>query len=111
MGRPLVRTKTVSRDDVIRMTTLFGSIRNAWRMLGLEGQLDYVNDFYRALQHKPVNPIIADTIEAAWARWKHLYLRPEVPASSLYALTHELMDENPHWLPRRKDEINGDDEN
>lgn len=103
MGRPAVRTRSLLRDDVIKITALFGNIRNAERQLGLEGKISHMN-FYRAMQFLNITPEEKELIEKHWARWRQLFLRPTVPAHHTLELTSELLEEDPDWLEASGDE-------
>jgi hypothetical protein len=96
MARTPIRTTTVSLDILERVLALFGTIKNAHRQLGLDGALEY-SHFYRALNHYPVMPAHKKQVEDAWARWREVFLRPEVPVSSMLSLGDEENLE-PSWF-------------
>ncbi len=97
MSRVAVRTVFLNRDIVIRAITVFGTIKNLTRQLGLERQLPYLT-VYNAFQHLPIRPEHKDLIEDSWRRWVILFLRPEVPVSDYLAVTDENRATNPSWL-------------
>lgn len=98
MSRRIIRTRTLSLDISQRLAKLFGTVQNAHRQLGLEGELHYQH-FYRAMQLNTVRPDQLDLIEAAWERWQELYLRPEVPEADNLAITPINRDTLPEWHP------------
>lgn len=100
MARTAIRTVRLNLDLSHRMLTLFGSIKNTHRQLGLEGLLPY-QTVYEAFHGLPLRPEHKDIIEDAWNRWQLYYLRPEVPVSDLLQLTAETLSDFPAWLPRR----------
>lgn len=109
MARTAIRTATLIRDDINSLTTLFGTVTNAYRQLGLSEVGVEWPHFYRAMNFDTITPAQKEQIEAAWERWKYLFFRPEVPASSDYSLNLENRDEVPPWHPEH-DELNPDDE-
>ena len=98
MGRTAVRTREVLRDRVEQILTLFGTIKNAHRRLGLEGLVAYHN-FNRALHFYTISPEDKDAIDQAWERWRKLFLVRNVPQSTDFTLTPELAAEYPSWHP------------
>ena len=100
MARTAVRTVRLNLDLSTRMLTLFGSIKNTHRQLGLEGIIPY-QTVYEAFHHMPLRPEHKDIIEDAWNKWQLYYLRPKVPVSDLLQLTTETRADFPPWLPRR----------
>lgn len=96
MSRTPIRTVSVSLDALERMLALFGTVKNAHRQLGLEGVLEY-GHFYRAMNHYTIEPAHKKLVEDAWARWRQVFLRPEVPVSSMLSLGDDEADD-PSWL-------------
>lgn len=103
MSRARTRTALVSLDVVNPMLTLFGSIQNAYRQLGLTGLLTY-SQFYRAMSFLAVEPAQRDLIEQSWDRWRYLFLRDQVPLSSDLVITLEARDTLPPWHPDSDEE-------
>lgn len=101
MARTAIRTVRLNLDVSTRIITLFGSIKNSHRQLGLEGRLPY-QTVYEAFHGLPLRPEHKDMIEDAWNRWQLYYLRPEVPVSDALALPPETADTYPPWLKQRK---------
>lgn len=104
MARTAIRTVRLNLDVATRMLTLFGTIKNSHRQLGLEGFIPY-QTVYEAFHNLPLRPEHKDIIEDAWNRWQLYYLRPEVPVSDLLRLTPENRGEYPTWLPNRKSKL------
>lgn len=102
MARPRIRTVHLSLDVINRVIGLFGTVQNAWRQLGLADVDVQYQILYTALNFKPITPPDRDKIEEAWARWRLLFLRPEVPVSDPLAVTFENRDELPAWFPQTK---------
>lgn len=104
MSRTPIRTASLTRDDATSMVTLFGTVANAYRQLGIK-ELDITYaQFYRALDFQTITPKQKEQIEAAWKRWCFLFLREEVPASSDFTLTIENRDITPVWHPEHEEE-------
>lgn len=102
--RQAVRTVTLSLDQLNRILSLFGTIMNAYRQLGLvELGLTYPQ-FYRGMHFETITPVQKEQIEAAWARWCYLYLRSEVPPSSDLTITAMNRDAIPTWHPEHEAE-------
>lgn len=104
MSRPQIRTTHLSLDVIQPMLDLFGTIQNAHRNLDLANtDLTYAS-FYRAMHFKTITPEHKDLIEDVWARWKAVFIRPEVPGHQDFRLTDDLRHEDPQWLksPRKK---------
>lgn len=99
MARSAIRTQRLNLDAVNRMRSLFGTIKNTHRQLGLEGLVEY-QTLYLAFHGLPITPDQKDKIEDSWSRWQLIYLRPEVPVSSDLALSSELLADLPEWLPK-----------
>ncbi len=97
MGRVAIRDRVVDLDIITRMRALFGDIKNVQRNLGLEREITYAV-FYRAMNFGTIRAEEKVLIEARWARWQELYLRPGIPVSQPLKLTPELIDDNPAWL-------------
>lgn len=77
MGRHQIRTQRIDRDMRADMLSLFGTARNAYRVLRLT-ELPY-SDFYRALAWEQVKPETAEVIEFAWAQWSARFLQATRP--------------------------------
>lgn len=98
MARSASRTVTISIDMGNKINDLFGTIMNAYGVLGLEGIMTYPQ-FYRGLQFETITPSQKEEIESAWERWCFLFIRPEVPLSTDFILTPEIRDHAPSWHP------------
>lgn len=103
MARSAVRTTTLSRDVVVRMLDLFGTIKNTYDRLGVNGLMTY-HQFYRGMSHETVTPSQKTLVEESWERWQFLYLREEVPASSDFTITPENRESVPSWHPETEEE-------
>lgn len=103
MSRVTVRTAYLNRDISLRAMTLFGTVKNAHRQLGLEHLVPYINT-YNAFQHLPIRPEQKELIEDAWNRWVQLFLRPEVPDYDSLAISDDNRTSTPTWArtSRRK---------
>jgi hypothetical protein len=77
MARPQVRTRQLLRDDMVQIKELFGTAKNAYALLSLEGRVAY-NIFYRALGWLPVKPAEVDIIAAHWEAWRARFLVDQV---------------------------------
>jgi hypothetical protein len=85
-------------DIIERMLTVFGTIKNAHRVLGLEDTMTYAN-FYRAMNFYTVRAEDKVLIEEAWQRWLELFTRPEIPVHQQLTLTPESRATFPGWHP------------
>lgn len=97
MARPVTRNRSLILDDVSRITGLFGTVQNAYKMLNLHREMSY-QIFYRAVRMLPVREEEKELIEQRWSRWKKLFLRPEVPVSTDFILEVDMIDDDPEWL-------------
>lgn len=68
MTRPTVRTDPVDNAVTEPIKSLFGTVQNAQRLLGLRDTLPW-SEFRRALSGEPVRPEHADAINDAWRAW------------------------------------------
>lgn len=82
MPRPVSRTRSLLRDEIIAITTLFGTARNAYQRLALDdGGVVSFAAFQLILGWRAGRPEEIDAIEDAWAQWCGQYLREDRPPS------------------------------
>jgi hypothetical protein len=98
MSRNVIRTASLSLDDIGRIVDLFGTIANAHRRLGLEAIVPYQH-FYRAMHFQSITPKHKEEIEGAWERWQFLFLAGYVPPSCDLTVNTMNRDEVPDWHP------------
>ncbi len=101
MGRPKTRLETLDRDTITQIRQLFGSIRNAHRLLALQLDVPY-NTFYVAMQFREITPTDKDAIVNRWLKWREIYLNPACPISDEMQLNPMDIDMEPEWLVRPK---------
>ena len=72
MGRPRVRTAVVAGEVVGQVRHLFGTSKNAYRNLLLDGPRSGISywEFQRVWQGKTVTPAHAHVVEEAWRAWR-----------------------------------------
>ena len=104
MSRNAVRTALLSIDIINPMLGIFGTIMNAYRVLGIKYVDITYPQFYRALHFETITPEQRAEIEAAWERWRYLYLLPTVPVSSDLTITMENRDSVPAWHPEAEED-------
>lgn len=110
MARNAIRTANLSLDVITPMLGLFGSIANAYRVLGIK-ELDITYaQFYRALHFETITPDQRNQIEEFWTRWRYLFLLPQVPVSSDFTITMENRDSVPTWHPDADEEETDEEE-
>lgn len=76
MGRPTVRTDYLLRDDAVRIKSLFGTVANGFRLLGLDGKVPQ-SEFRRAVTFESIKPTHKSAIEDAWDAWRSRFLKDE----------------------------------
>ena len=104
MSRNAIRTATLSLDIITPMLGVFGTIMNAYRVLGMKDVDVTYPQFYRALHFETITPDQRSLIEEAWERWRYLFLLPTVPASSDLTVNVENRDSVPDWHPEAEEE-------
>lgn len=77
---------TLDQKTINLVRALFGTIRNAYVCLGLEGSMSY-NTAYRAFNGVTVRDDHVDTITQAWARWSEKFLRSAPTAATTFTLS------------------------
>lgn len=104
MSRSATRTASMVLDDVNRIVNLFGTVMNAFRMLGLQELGITYAQFYRGMHFESVTPQQKQLIEEAWERWRFLFIKDEVPLSADFTLTADNRDHTPSWHPEHEEE-------
>jgi hypothetical protein len=89
LPRPQVRTRQLIRDDVIAITSLFGTARNAYRCLALDdgGVVDF-ETFRRLLGWGYARNEEVDAVADAWITWRARFIQPEMLTSNSFRLEH-----------------------
>lgn len=97
MGRPRTRSSTLDHDTIRQMKNLFGTVKNAHRILGLQVDVPY-QVFYRMLQFMEVTAGQRERVLSRWNSWKVYYLNPKCPVTD--EMTLNPMDETlePEWI-------------
>lgn len=88
MARPTTRTERLHLDDIARIRELFGTYRNAYELLNLEGRL-HLDIFTRAMKFLPVDPEDANVINQAWYRWCREYLGRSIETIHTFKLEED----------------------
>ncbi len=86
----------LDHDSISRIKNLFGSIKNAHRILGLQLDVPYMT-FYRAMQFLDITPVQRDMIVRRWEKWRSIYLVHECPMNADMQLNPMDPELEPEW--------------